>query len=144
MGKTAGEWQTATGSNRARLPRPLTAAEAERYRDDGVVVLRQMFDRSWIETLNRGFDANLGNPTPRGRVWDRDADGKPAMLWDSQAWRGIDEYRQFVTESPAAEIAGRLMGAASATFYFDAVFSRSKGSQFKTPWHQDEPYWSVT
>ena len=35
------------------------------------------------------------------------------------------------------------MGSAHINFYFDAVFVRSPGSQFATPWHQDEPYWSV-
>ncbi|MFT7646969.1 MAG: ectoine hydroxylase-related dioxygenase (phytanoyl-CoA dioxygenase family) [Candidatus Poriferisodalaceae bacterium] len=31
----------------------------------------------------------------------------------------------------------------SRCFFFDAVFVRSPGSQFSTPWHQDEPYWSA-
>ena len=28
-------------------------------------------------------------------------------------------------------------------FFFDAVFVRSPGTKFETPWHQDEPYWSI-
>ena len=63
------------------------------------------------------------------------------MFWDSQAWRGIEEYRQFVFSSPAAQIAGQLMGSTHINFFFDAVFVRSAGSQFATPWHQDESYW---
>ena len=31
----------------------------------------------------------------------------------------------------------------AANFFFDAIFTRSTGSQFRTPFHQDEPYWSV-
>ena len=65
------------------------------------------------------------------------------MFWDSQAWQGIDQYRQFIFDSPAAQMAGSLMGSTQINFYFDAVFVRSAGSQFSTPWHQDEPYWSV-
>ena len=65
------------------------------------------------------------------------------MFWDSQAWQNIDEYRQFIFDSPAAEIAGQLMRTEQINFFFDAVFVRSHGSQFATPWHQDEPYWSV-
>ena len=65
------------------------------------------------------------------------------MFYDSQAWQGINEYRQFIFDSPAAHIAAQLMGSAAINFYFDAVFVRSPGSQFATPWHQDEPYWSV-
>jgi ectoine hydroxylase-related dioxygenase (phytanoyl-CoA dioxygenase family) len=65
------------------------------------------------------------------------------MFWDSMAWQGVAEYQRFVFESPAAEIAGRLLRSRQVHFYFDAVFVRSPGSQFETPWHQDEPYWSV-
>jgi len=65
------------------------------------------------------------------------------MFWDSQAWQSIDQYRHFVFQSPAARIAAALMGSTKIHFFFDAVFVRSAGSQFQTPWHQDEPYWSV-
>lgn len=65
------------------------------------------------------------------------------MFWDSLAWRQVPEYQRFVFESPAAEIAATLMGSSAVNFFFDAVFVRSPGSQFETPWHQDEPYWSV-
>ncbi len=101
-----------------------------------------MFDADWVNLLRSGLEANCQNPTDRARVWDRDAQGR-TMFWDSQAWQGIRQYRQFIFDSPAAEIAGRLMGSREVHFFFDAVFVRSAGSQFSTPWHQDEPYWSV-
>lgn len=124
------------------LTREISGEEIDTYHRDGVVLLQQMFDRSWIEVLDRGLEANLATPTNRARTWDRDAAGA-TMFWDSQAWTQIDEYREFITSSPAAEIAGRLMRATEVNFFFDAVFVRSFGSQFSTPWHQDEPYWSV-
>ncbi|MGB5330848.1 MAG: phytanoyl-CoA dioxygenase family protein [Gammaproteobacteria bacterium] len=122
--------------------RIITSAEAESYHRDGVVLLPRMFDRDWIELLKQGLLANCDAPTSRSRVWDRDVAGR-TMFYDSQAWQSIAEYRQFIYDSPAAQIAGRLMGSAAVNFYFDAVFVRSPGSQFTTPWHQDEPYWSV-
>ena len=123
-------------------PRTITSEEVETFHRDGVVRLAAMFDSDWIELLQAGLAVNSENPTERARVWDRDADGR-TMFWDSQAWQGIQEYQQFVFESPAASIAGELMRAKTINFYFDAVFVRSPGSQFTTPWHQDEPYWSV-
>jgi len=122
--------------------RPITADEITTYQRDGVVLLPGLFDLEWIDLLDIGLIANCENPTGRARVWDRDAEGR-TMFWDSQAWRGIDEYRRFIFDSPAARIAGQLMKSAQINFYFDAVFVRSPGSQFTTPWHQDEPYWSV-
>ena len=120
----------------------VTADDVETYQRDGVVLLRQMFSPEWIELLNAGLDVNLARPTDNARIWDRDAAGR-TMFWDNQAWLGIDEYRTFVFQSPAADIAAALMGSTEINFFFDAVFVRSAGSQFETPWHQDEPYWSV-
>ena len=124
------------------IPRAITSEEIATYQRDGVLLLRDFFYVGWIELLNKGLVANCKNPTDRSRVWDRDTAGR-TMFWDSQAWQGIEEYRQFIFDSPAAQIAGELMGSTHINFYFDAVFVRSAGSQFATPWHQDEPYWSV-
>ena len=124
------------------LPRAITAAEIATYQNDGVVLLPEMFDADWINLLARGLALNCENPSRRSRVWDRDAEGR-TMFWDSQAWQGIEPYRRFIFESPAAQIAGNLMGSKHINFFFDAIFVRSAGSQFATPWHQDEPYWSV-
>ncbi|MEM7221738.1 MAG: phytanoyl-CoA dioxygenase family protein [Pseudomonadota bacterium] len=126
----------------ADMPRAITPDEIATYHRDGVVLLPSMFDGDWIDLLNEGLLANCDDPTDRSRVWDRDADGR-TMFYDSQAWQRIAHYRRFVFGSPAAQIAGCLMGSERINFYFDAVFVRSPGSQFATPWHQDEPYWSV-
>ncbi len=122
--------------------RAITTDEVNTFQQDGVVLLQGLFDRSWVDLLDKGLTANRAAPTHRARVWDRDAEGR-TMFWDSQAWQGIAEYQQFVFDSPAAAIAGQLMRSSQINFYFDAVFVRSPGSQFRTPWHQDEPYWSI-
>ena len=123
-------------------PRAITSAEISTYHRDGVVLLPAMFDDGWIDLLKNGLTANCADPTDRARVWDRDAAGR-TMFYDSQAWLGVDEYRRFIFDSPAARIVAQLMDSTQINFYFDAVFVRSPGSQFATPWHQDEPYWSV-
>ena len=123
-------------------PREITTDEVAAYHQDGVVLLKSMFDADWIELLDRGLTRNIGSPTHRARTWHRDAAGR-TMFWDSQAWREISEYEQFVFDSPAARIAGKLLRAKEINFFFDAVFVRSPGTQFATPWHQDEPYWSI-
>ena len=125
-----------------QLPRQITSDEVNAFQTDGVVLLKSLFDPDWIELLDAGLNVNLENPTSRARIWDRD-EADRTMFWDSQAWLGIEEYQQFVHTSPAAEIAGELMKSQQINFFFDAVFVRSAGCQFATPWHQDEPYWSV-
>ena len=120
----------------------ISTEQIDAFRRDGVVMLSNMFDSGWIELLRAGLSRHLAAPTTRARVWDRDEAGR-TMFWDSMAWHDVPEYQRFVYESPAAEIAGRLLGSSRINFFFDAVFTRSAGSQFETPWHQDEPYWSV-
>ncbi|RMF34835.1 MAG: phytanoyl-CoA dioxygenase [Alphaproteobacteria bacterium] len=112
------------------------------YRRDGVVLLRQAFDADWIGRLSAGIERNIAHPGPRSRLWDRDEQGR-CCFYDSQVWREIPEYQDFVLNSPCAALAGRLMGSRAVNFFFDAIFVRTPGAQFRTPWHQDEPYWSV-
>ncbi|MDD9812434.1 MAG: phytanoyl-CoA dioxygenase family protein [Gammaproteobacteria bacterium] len=129
----------------AALPAHVEAQLPQAARDfsaHGVAVLRQAFDAEWISRLRAGVEKNIAAPTARGRVWNRDAAGR-VCFYDSQAWRDIDEYRAFVERSPAAQIAAQLLDTAHVNFFFDAIFVRSRGAQFRTPFHQDEPYWSV-
>ena len=124
------------------LLRTITRDEIETYYRDGVLKLPGMFDEDWIEILNKGLDNNIETPTRRSRIWYKDTSGR-SMFYDHTAWQGIEEYRKFIFNSPAAQICGQLMGSATVNFFFDSVFVRSTGTQFETPWHQDEPYWSV-
>ena len=120
----------------------ITPDEVETYHRDGVLLLPGMFDKDWIELLNKGLDANIETPTRRSRIWYKDTSGR-SMFYDHTAWQGIEEYRKFIFNSPAAQICGQLMRSTTINFFFDSVFVRSTGTQFETPWHQDEPYWSV-
>ena len=124
------------------LLRTITPEEVDTYHRDGVLLLQNMFDKDWIELLNKGLDVNIRTPTRRSRIWHKDTSGH-SMFYDHTAWQGIDEYRKFIFNSPAAQICGRLTGSTAINFFFDSVFVRSTGTQFETPWHQDEPYWSV-
>ena len=124
------------------LLRTITPNEVETYHRDGVLKLSGMFDKDWIEILNKGLDVNIETPTGRSRIWYKDTSGR-SMFYDHTAWQGIKEYRKFIFNSPAAQICGQLTGSATINFFFDSVFVRSTGTQFETPWHQDEPYWSV-
>jgi ectoine hydroxylase-related dioxygenase (phytanoyl-CoA dioxygenase family) len=115
----------------------------DRFSTDGVVCVRNAIGAEWIESLHDGVEYNLQHPSERGRVWDRDIHGG-TCLYDSQVWQDIPQYRDFVLNSPMGELAGRVLGSSQVNFFFDAIFVRTVGNQFRTPFHQDEPYWSVT
>ena len=98
------------------LFRVITLNEVETYHRDGVLLLRGMFDKDWIDLLNKGLDANCESPTERSRIWDRDASGR-TMFYDNTAWRDIDEYKKFIFNSPAAQICGQLIKATTINFF---------------------------
>ncbi|MFK7731510.1 MAG: phytanoyl-CoA dioxygenase family protein [Pseudomonadales bacterium] len=120
----------------------ITPKLIEQFFEEGVVFLSAVVEPHWIDKLRIGVDKNVTSPSPRGRVWDKDEQGN-VCLFDAQAWTEIEEYREFVEDGPLAEIAGRLMNVSEVNFFYDAIFARTPGNQFRTPFHQDEPYWSV-
>ena len=99
------------------LLRPITSKEVDTYHRDGVLLLKNMFDKDWIKILNSGLDVNIEKPTKRSRIWYKDTSGR-SMFYDHTAWQNIEEYKKFIFNSPAAKICGRLTGSATINFFF--------------------------
>jgi|TARA_B110000914_G_scaffold224785_1_gene243593 ectoine hydroxylase-related dioxygenase (phytanoyl-CoA dioxygenase family) len=108
----------------------------------GVVFLDNYFSKAWIEKLKIGIGKNILNPGKEKRVWSKESEGQ-YTFYDSDNWRKIPEYREFVEKSSMKNVAAKLLNTQKVNFFFDAIFVRSAGVKFSTPWHQDEPYWSV-
>jgi ectoine hydroxylase-related dioxygenase (phytanoyl-CoA dioxygenase family) len=70
----------------------------------------------------------------RGAAVDR-------LFTDRYLWREHPLIRSFVFESGVAGLAGELMRASSARFYFDQLLVKQPNTAEPTPWHQDIPYW---
>ena len=118
-----------------------TDDSAERYRQDGAIVLRGVFD-AWVEPLRAGVEALMANPSPLERTV-RPADGSAPFFQDLCNWQRIPEFEAFVWKSPAAAIAARLMGSRTARFFHDHVLVKQPGGSTVTPWPQDQPYYFV-
>ena len=114
---------------------PVTDEQIRAFAEDGVVCLREAVGPEWIALLRRGMDRALAGSSERRRIWDADDRGG-MTTYDSQCWLQVPEYREFVERSPMAEIAGRLLGASAVNFFFDAVFVRTAGVRFRTPFHR--------
>lgn len=109
------------------------------YARDGVVCLRDVFSPELIDLTARGIDRNIAHP---GRFFrDQTPDGSPGRyMFEYWAWPDIPEFAELIHASPAAEIAGRLMGATSATLIMDNWFMKEAGAANGAPWHHDKPY----
>ena len=119
----------------------LTARQVSDFRRDGVILLRGVFD-GWVETLHRGVEVNLREPGPFGREY-LDAAQSGRFFGDYCNWNRIDEYRLFLFESPAAEIATELMQSNGARIFHEHVLVKEPGTDKATPWHHDQPYYCV-
>ena len=112
------------------------------FAHDGAVCLRGLFKKEWLEQLSLGLEKNLTDPGPDGTIYT--PEGQPGRFYDDYCnWQRIDEYREFITHSPAAEIAGRLMQSHSARIYHEHVLVKEPGTREVTPWHHDQPYYGV-
>lgn len=120
-------------------PDPQAIAEFSR---DGACCLRGAFARHWLESLAVGIARNLADPGP-GAEHLRLAPEQGSFFNDYCNWRRIPEYRSFVLESPAAELAARLMDSRTAVFYHEHVLIKEPGALKRTPWHHDQPYYPV-
>ncbi|MGE0724129.1 MAG: phytanoyl-CoA dioxygenase family protein [Alphaproteobacteria bacterium] len=127
--------------NRAPLlPIPDDAIAA--YEADGIVCLRGQFDADWIAFMGAAVDVAMAAPGPHAE--DYTPPGKPGRFFgDLDLWRRHEDFRRFVFESPAAEIAARVMRSTRANFLYDQLLVKEPLTEERTPWHQDQPYWAV-
>ena len=120
----------------------VTTDQIKRFQADGVVFLEGFFPQEYIDSLTKGIQKNLEDPGPRKHVWNKESEGQ-YTLYDSDNWNRISEYKNVIQKSELKNIATKLLKTDKVNFFFESIFVRSKGVQFSTPWHQDEPYWSV-
>ena len=110
------------------------------YRRDGAACLRGHF-KGWLDRLRRGVEGNLAAPGPSAT--EHDVDHKGRFFEDYCNWQRIPDFRDFVLHSPAAPIAGRLMGARAVQIFHEHLLIKAPGTAKATPWHQDMPYYGV-
>ena len=111
------------------------------FRRDGAVCVRQAFSPQMVALATDAIEANLAALSPNAKRASGNDDG--AFVEDFCNWQRIEPMRRFISESPAAVIAGALMGAGIVRLYHDHVLVKEPGTSQRTPWHQDLPYYNV-
>jgi ectoine hydroxylase-related dioxygenase (phytanoyl-CoA dioxygenase family) len=120
----------------------VTQTDIEAFERDGAVCLPGVFELSWLDRLAQGLEKNFAEPGPDSTRYT--AAGKPGGFYDDYCnWQRIPEYKDFMLNSPAGEIAGRLTRSQSARIYHEHVLVKEPGTQEVTPWHHDLPYYGV-
>jgi len=120
---------------------PITDADVDAFWRDGVICLRGLFDADWIEHMRDAVEDDLAHPGPLAREYAKQEGQR--FLGDIGAWAVKPGLRKYVEESPAAEIAARMLRSRKVNFLYDQLFVKEPGTAAVTPWHQDGPYWPV-
>src|SRR5579871_4626199 len=101
--------------------RAITDAEIREYHEHGVVCLRGMFDRDWVDRMYAAVDRSMENPGARAR--EATKPGEPGRFhMNVFMWRWDADFRVFALASPAAEIAARFLPASPVRFFYDQIF----------------------
>ncbi len=113
------------------------------FQESGVAVIRRAFDNHWMNVLARGLEKNIAEPGRYRREYT--PEGKPGHFFgDYCNWSRIAEYEDFARNSPVADLAGALMGSSKVNLFHEHVVVKEPGTQDRTPWHHDQPYYCVS
>ncbi|MDA0170940.1 phytanoyl-CoA dioxygenase family protein [Solirubrobacter taibaiensis] len=112
------------------------------FQRDGVALLKGVLTPDEVETLRAGVERNLADLGPLGM--NATKPGEPgAFVEDFRNWHRIPEYEQVFRASALAPAAAALMGASSVRLFHDHLLVKEPGTLDRTPWHQDQPYYSI-
>jgi len=121
----------------------VTPEHVRGYESDGVVVVRKAFSVTWLRQLESAVEEAMTAPGPCAEEY-ASGDGGGRFFGDIELAQRLASFRRFAMESPAAEIAGRIMQSSRVNFFYDQLLVKEPGSAARTPWHQDQPYWAVS
>ena len=119
----------------------LSDKQISNYKNDGVILIKEVF-LPWIEKLKNGFQKVLNNPSSHGR--ENISKHKSGRLFEDYCnWERIEEFKDFIFNSPAAEIVAQSTQSNKIQVFHEHIFLKEPGTKKETPWHQDLPYYCV-
>ena len=118
----------------------LSQKQIKDYQNFGVIIVKDIFNE-WIEPLRKGFQKVLDKPSKHGRENVNDNQGR--FFEDYCNWERIEEFKNCIFNSPAAEIVAEATSSKSSQIFHEHIFVKEPGTHKETPWHQDMPYYCV-
>jgi ectoine hydroxylase-related dioxygenase (phytanoyl-CoA dioxygenase family) len=114
----------------------------EAFRRDGVAVLRDLLTAEQVQILAAGVERNLADLSPLGM--NATKEGEPGAFYeDFRNWGRIPEYEEAIRASAVPAAAGALMGSNTVRLFHDHLLVKEAGTRDRSPWHQDQPYYSI-
>lgn len=121
---------------------PYVTADMKRaFWDDGVVVLRQVLEPTWMDLVELGVKRNLRNPGP---YCQKHYEGTTREFLDDYCnYHAVPEYRMLLEHSPVVDVVASILGTGNLWLFYEQIFIKDapNGEARRTPWHQDTTYW---
>lgn len=115
-------------------------SEFDNFKNEGVTVVRNVLDQTWLDRLAAAIDDNMASPGPHGKDH---AETGGAYFGDYVNWQRFPDFLRVASEGPLGKLAAELMGAKQARLFHEHVLVKEPGNSSATPWHQDMPYYCV-
>ena len=112
-----------------------------RFDTDGVVCLRRLIDRRWLEIVGKAIEEDIAAPGPYFHGYE--VAGEGSFHGNLRVWETHDGFRRYCFESPLPRVAQDLMRTSRVNLFYDQLFVKDAGTDSPTRWHNDQPYWPV-
>ncbi len=120
----------------------ITHSKIQEFSRNGAVLLKKVFASKWLSLLAEGIEKNRKDPGPYAcQYTPKDEEGD--FYDDYCNWQRFDEYKDFLFNSPVAEIAGRLTQSTEMRLFHEHILVKEPRTSKPTPWHHDQPYYCV-
>lgn len=118
----------------------VSEADIEAFNRDGAVPLRGVIDADWLKVLADGIERDIAEPGPwfHGYVPDN---GVGRFHGNVRIWETDAEMGRFCTEGPLPALAQQFFASSKINLFYDQLFVKEPGTENRTRWHNDLPYW---
>ena len=107
---------------------------------DGVAPLRGAISEEWLGRLRDAVERDIENPGPwyHGYVPEN---GVGRFHGNVRLWETDGDLGEFCTAGPLPAIAAQFFQSAKVNLFYDQLFVKEPGTENRTRWHNDLPYW---
>jgi ectoine hydroxylase-related dioxygenase (phytanoyl-CoA dioxygenase family) len=120
----------------------LDRATVAAFAADGVVLVRGALDAAEVDAARAAIDEVMARPGPLAKVASG-AEDPGRFFEDFCRWQEVAAIGRLASSSSVPRLAAELMATDEVRFYHDHVLAKEGGTEQRTPWHQDQPYYNV-
>jgi hypothetical protein len=117
------------------------ASLADRYAEDGVILLEQALTQQDLSRVRDVFDYGRAHPSAGAQLAYPESGA--TFYIDTFNAANWPEYRPAFADTVVPDIVAALWGADDVWFFYEQLFLKEGGEARRTPWHQDSSYLPV-